>query len=98
MNNGHIIHARVFSADLEKFSKVAENANLSKKDLRVFIFICGRVGSKYYTRIDRKQISKSLNMDRKDVDKALDNLQYENIIEEGSDEHAKNGFKMCYVE
>ena len=95
--NGHIIYATKLSTDIERLQTVAENEHLGKKDLRVFIFLCCRVGSKYYTRVDKAQVAESLCMSKKDVEKALDNLEFYNIIVKGSDEHVKRGYRMCYT-
>lgn len=95
--NGHIVHATKFSTDVEKFENVAENQNLNKKDLRVFLFLCCRVGSQHYNRIDKAQMAESLCIAKKDIEKSLDSLENEGIISKGSDDHVKSGYKMTYT-
>lgn len=95
--NGHIIYPNKFSTDITNFQLVAENQMLKKDDLRVFMFLCGRVGSKHCVKLDKKQISRSLNMKKKDVDKALDNLEYNSIITRDYDEHVEDGYRMSYT-
>lgn len=95
--NGHIVYATKFSTDVDKFQTVAENQNLSKKDLRVFLFLCCRMSSKYYTKVDKNQMAQSLCIAKKDIEKSLDNLENEGIIIKGSDEHVKSGYKMYYT-
>ena len=95
--NGHIIHATKFSTDIDRFQTVAENQNLNKKDLRIFTFLCCRIGSQHYTKIDKKQISESLSIPKKEIDKSLDVLENEGIISKGSDDHVKSGYKMTYT-
>lgn len=95
--NGHIIYATKISTDIEKLQTVAENQNLNKKDLRVFIFLCCRIGSQHYTRVDKQQIASSLCIPKKDVIKSLDTLENEGIIERGEDDHVKSGYKMAYT-
>lgn len=95
--NGHIIHATKFSTDISNFQTVAENGNLSKKDLRVFLFLCCRVGSQRYTKLDKNQISESLSIPKKDIEKSLKSLENEYIITKGSDDHVKGGYKMLYT-
>lgn len=95
--NGHIIHSTKFSTDIDRFQTVAENQNLSKKDLRVFLFLCCRAGSQHYTKIDKSQISESLCIPKKDIEKSLKNLENEGIIYKGSDNHVKSGYRMYYT-
>ena len=95
--NGHIIHATKLSTDIEKLQIVAENQNLNKKDLRVFLFLCCRTGSQRYTKIDKTQMAESLCIPKKDIDKSLENLENEGIIGKGSDDHVKHGYKMTYT-
>lgn len=94
---GHIIYTNKFSTDIEEFQKVAENENLSKNDLRVFIFLCCRVGSKHSVKIDRSQISEYLCITKSKVDECLDNLEKNDIIIRCTDEHVKNGYRMVYT-
>lgn len=95
--NGHIIHATKFSTDINQFQTIAENENFSKTDLRIFIFLSCRLGSQRYTRVDKSQISESLNISKKKVSESLENLEQFGIIEKGSDEHTKNGYRMSYT-
>lgn len=95
--NGHIIYSHKLSTDLEQFKMVAENQNLSKKDLRVFLFLCCRIGSKIYTKIDKTQVAESLCIPKKDIEKSLNTLENEGIIGKGSDDHVKHGYKMTYT-
>lgn len=95
--NGHIVHATKFSTDIEKFQYIAENQNLNKKDLRVFLFLCCRVGSQHYTKVDRAQIAESLCIPKKDIDKSLETLENEGIMSKGTDDHVKSGYKMTYT-
>ncbi len=95
--NGHIIYATKFSTDVNQFQTVAENENLTKSDLRVFIFLSCRLGSQHYIRVDKSQISESLNIPKKKITNSLDNLERYGIIEQGSDDHTKNGYKMTYT-
>lgn len=95
--NGHIIHATKFSTDINQFQMIAENEDFSKNDLRVFIFLSCRLGSQRFTRVDKSQISDSLNISKKKIGESLDNLERFGIITKGSDEHTKNGYKMTYT-
>lgn len=95
--NGHIIHATKFSTDINQFQTVAENVELTKNDLRIFIFLSCRLGSQHYVKVDKSQIADSLGISKKKVSASLDNLVVQGIIENGSDEHTKNGYKMSYT-
>jgi predicted transcriptional regulator len=93
----HIIYTYKFSTDIEKFQNVAENENLSKNDLRVFLFLCCRMGSKHVLKIDKGQMSESLNIPKKKVSESIDNLVTERIIMPDSDDHIKSGYRMAYT-
>lgn len=95
--NGHIVQATKFSTDIKNFQYVAENQNLNKKDFRVFLFMCCRVGSRQYIKLDKKQMSESLCIPKKEIDKCLEHLENEGIISRGSDDHVKDGYKMTYT-
>lgn len=95
--NGHIIHATKFSTDINQFQTIAENEEFSKTDLRVFIYLSCRLGSQRFTRVDKSQISDSLNISKKKISESLDNLETFGVIVRGSDEHTKNGYKMIYT-
>lgn len=95
--NGHIIHATKFSTDINQFQIIAENEDFSKNDLRVFIFLSCRLGSQRFTRVDKSQISDSLNISKKKITESLENLERFGIICKGSDDHTKNGYKMAYT-
>lgn len=95
--NGHITYATKFSTDVEQFQSIAENENLNKNDLRVFLFLCCRLNSKYYHKIDKSQMSDTLNIPKKKLEDSLDTLCDEGILEKGNDDHAKNGYKFIYT-
>ena len=95
--NGHMLYMSKFSTDIDQFQTVAENQNLSKKDLRIFLFLCCRLTSKRYVKLDKKQIAESLCMTKKEIDKSIDNLINEGILSKGSDEHVKSGYKLTYT-
>lgn len=95
--NGHIVYGTKFSTDITNFQHVAENQNLNKNDLRVFLFMCCRVGSRQFIKLDKKQISESLCIPKKDIDKCLDHLENEGVILKGEDDHVKKGYKMIYT-
>lgn len=95
---GHIVHTQRVSTNIDDLQKIAENKNLSKKDLRVFIFLACRLESEHFTRIDKRQIAKSLDLTKDEVDNCLNTLMDENIIIHGSDTHVENGFRFFYSE
>ena len=95
--NGHIIYPTKFSTDIEKFQEISENENLSKTDLRVFMFLCCRIGSNHLCKIDKSQIAMSLNIPKKKVSKAISNLEKEGIIWRGEDAYTGDGYIMFYT-
>ena len=97
MSTNHIIYSNKFSTDLEHFKDVAENKCLNEDALRVFMFLCCRMGSTFCVKLDKSQIAKSLNMKNKKVKKALDCLESYGIISKDVDDHNKNGYIMTYT-
>lgn len=95
--NGHITYATKFSTDIERFQKIAENQNLSKTDLRVFIFLCCRLNSQHFLKVDKSQISETLGVSKKKIDESLDNLCDNGILFRGSDAHTKSGYVLVYT-
>ena len=95
--NGHIIYPTKFSTDIEKFQEISENEELSKIDLRVFLFLCCRMGSNHLCKIDKAQIATTLNIPKKKVSKAIDKLESEGIIFRGEDDYTGDGYRMCYT-
>lgn len=96
--NGHIIYPTKFSTDIERFeSIIIDHPDLSKKSLRVFMFLCCRLSSKHLTKIDKGQIASSLGISKGDVSDAIDQLVQCDIIVSGIDDHVKNGYRFCYT-
>jgi predicted transcriptional regulator len=95
---GHKFHTKRISTNIDAFQNIAENEELSKKDLRVFIFLCCRLESEHYKKIDKKQVAETLNLSKKDIDKCVDNLLDQGILAQGSDEHVRNGYILCYAD
>lgn len=93
----HIVYSYKFSTDINQFQTVAEDESLSKTDLRIFLFLCCRVGSQHYTKIDKSQIAETLGIPKKKVVESLEHLESHAIITKGSDDHAKGGYKMTYT-
>lgn len=97
MSTNHVIYANKFSTDIERFREVAENKYLDENDLRVFMFLSCRMGSTFLVKIDKKQISHSLQISEKTVKKSLKHLENYGIITKDTDEHNKNGYMMTYT-
>lgn len=81
------------SINRDKFiAKVVTNENLSKKDLRVLMHLMTHLDSLKYKTVSSKSIAESLNLKKKDVDKSLDNLCVENIIDYGDSDTVRGGY------
>lgn len=93
---GHKVHTKRMSTNIDAFQSVFENENLSKRDYRVFGFLCCRLETEHVRAIDIEQVSDSLNISKKEVKKSLNNLIRNGIISKGSDEHIKRGYRMTY--
>lgn len=94
----HIIYSYKFSTDIQKMQDVAENTELSKTDLRLFLFLSCKMGSTHLYKVDKKQVAKSLNVSKKDIEKSLNHLENLCIIESGSDDHLKKAYRMSYTD
>lgn len=88
------ISKNVASIKLDSLQFLSEKNNLSKNDYRVLIFLLCRLDSLSYRKIDKQQISDTLNMKKKKVDESIQHLVDEFILDEGSDEHVKKGYKF----
>ena len=97
MSTNHVIYANKFSTDIERFREVAENKYLDENDLRVFMFLSCKMSSTFLEKIDKKQISHSLQISEKAVKKSLKHLENYGIITKDTDEHNKNGYMMTYT-
>jgi len=49
-----------------------------------------------YKEISKKNIAEDLQMSKDDVDNALKELGFEQIIEKGSSEHTEKGYKFTF--
>lgn len=94
---GHKIHTKRLSTNVDAFQKIFENDTLTKADFRIFGFLCCRLDSEHFTRIDTEQISETLIMKKKKVEESIDILVEEGIIERGGDTHIKKGYRFTYT-
>lgn len=99
------------SVNRDKLISIACNQELGKKDLKVFLMLLSQltgykepenVNSKTapdplnFKRVDVRQIAESLDMKRKDVDNAIDNLFAEGYLEEGSNDSVAEGWRFTF--
>ena len=85
------------SINREKFiDKVVTNESLTKKDLRVLMYLMTHIDAKVYKSVSKKSIAETLNMSKKDVATSLDNLCYECIISRGDSETVRGGYKSLF--
>ena len=68
--------------------------NLSKKEIKLFIYLTTLLNSTNYTVINLKKIAFNMSMDYKDAKKALDGLIDACVVLEGSDEYTEDGYKF----
>lgn len=90
-------YKEVISINREYFLDVlVSNENLSRKDLRVILFLTTKLDSKKYTKVSLKNIANFLNLSKKDVEKSIDHLIEEDIIRQGSDDYVDCGYKLLF--
>ena len=68
--------------------------DLSKKEIKLFIYLTTLLNSTKYTGINLKKIAFNMSMDYKDAKKALDGLIDACVVLEGSDEYTEDGYKF----
>lgn len=93
----HVIYTNKFSTDIDAFERVASNTNLGEDELRLFMALCCRVGSKHCVKLDKKTLRNTLGMGKRDFNKAIENLIENGIIGIWSDNHATDGYIMRYI-
>ena len=98
MSAGHHIYTTKFSADIFKFQQVAGDDHLNKTAFRIFIFLACQLDSHHVRKIDFDQVAKTLSISKKDVKKAVDDLDDAGIIVKDSDEHVKKGYRFSYTD
>ena len=87
---------------------IACNNTLSKKDLRVFIYLLTCLGGynqnksrqsadpQNYTAISPGVIAETIDMKKDDVKDAIETLMREGIIEKGPSSVTKNGYRFTF--
>ena len=65
--------------------------DLSKKEIKLFIYLTTLLNSTNYTVINLKKIAFNMSMDYKDAKKALIDAC---VVLEGSDEYTEDGYKF----
>lgn len=90
-------YTETISVNREKFLDiVVRNEELNKKDLRVCLHLLTHLDSMIYKDISKKQIAEDLNLSKKDVSSAIENLIIEGVIENGSSATVSNGYKLLF--
>ena len=88
-------------------NNVIYNTNLGKKDLRIFIFLLTQLDGysepdnrnypdpKNFKAVSTKKIANTLDMSKKDVEKCIENLINEGILETGHS-NAAHGLRFTF--
>ena len=82
------------SCPLESITNIAIDDELTKNDLRVFMFLLCRLDGLRYRPIDKKQIAVTLDLRKIEVKESLDRLSISGYIRQGGDEHVASGWKF----
>ena len=80
----------------ELMTRVVLNEDMNKKDLRVFLHLLTHLDSKVPKAITKKHIAEDLNMSKKDVSEAIENLEIFGIIECRSSGSVRNGYVFLF--
>lgn len=108
-NNIHTYQqVRNVSINKEKLLQIASNEAISKKDFRVLLCLFTQLDGwapnakkitndpLNYKKIDVKAIASAINLDKKEVKKAINNLMDALIIEQGDSDTLKNGYRFTF--
>lgn len=88
------IHKQLLSATILNIQGISKHDTLKANDYRVLFFLMGHLDSMRYKKVDKKSIARELDLEKKDVTKAMDNLVLANILVEGESEHIEKGFRF----
>lgn len=90
-------YTKTMTINREGFLKVVvRNTFLSKKDLRVISHLMTHLDSLSFKEISKKQIAEDLDITKSDVSKSIDNLIDFEVIEVGSTQSVKNGYRLLF--
>ena len=103
---------RSFAVPREAFIRaIVENEEMTKKQLRVTLLLLASLDGysppkssmrgdendpMLFTAISKKEIANTLNIDKTDVDDAIDFLLSYEILEEGKDRTNKKGYRFTF--
>lgn len=94
-NQGTTQCAYTISIPREKFlNKIVRNEYLTKKAMRVALYLMTELEYKDYRKINLKVISTALNMKKKDINEAIELLIAEGILDYGSSRIVEDGYKL----
>lgn len=107
MANIRNVYQQKFTVSIprEALTNIAENEDLSKADLRVFLNLLTQLNGhtatdpsqpdpENFQKIDIKKISNNLNLSKKKVESAIEVLIDYNILERGSGKSVRNGYRF----
>lgn len=87
----------VVSIHKDSFIKVVvDNPNLRRKDYRVLLQLMTHLDSVTYKKISKKNIADVLNMSKADVNAAIENLEFEEVIKRGDSDSVSGGYVLCF--
>lgn len=75
---------------------VVRNTNLRKKDYRVLLHLLTHLDSMTYKEISKKNIAEVLDISKSDVSDAIENLIFEEVIEQGSSASVSGGYRLLF--
>lgn len=90
-------YKQTISVNRESFmDKVVLNEDLNKKALRVLLHLLTHLDSMTPKEVSVKNIAYELNIDKKDVTRALDDLEIYEVIEKRSTGSVKDGIILLF--
>jgi DNA-binding MarR family transcriptional regulator len=92
----YIIHTEKASVNIVDIQKISQLTSLKVNDYRVLFLLMGHIDGRTYKKINPSKLAEELGITKKQVKKSLENLEEVELIEEGSNEHVKAGYKFNF--
>ena len=90
-------YKEIISINRDSFlNTVVRNDNLSKKDLRVLAHLMTHLDGMNFKAMSKKTIAQDLNISKSDVDKSIENLIDNEILQVGSSASVEKGYRLLF--
>jgi predicted transcriptional regulator len=91
-----IIHTTKISVEIEAMRLLSTLDDLKGKDYRVLLLLMAHIDGRAFKNVSTSQMATELKLDKDDVKKSLKRLVEVDVLEKGSSEHVKDGYKFKF--